>query len=341
RVYGDNPARAILRSVAELVSAFDVTRRPIGFPDAGTLLVSWPGTDLNEAQEVAEGLIAEAKKLQPRAGGRKLPVALSIGLAHGEHSEDYGFPTLDRVAREGASVASAGGGDRCVHTELYSLLQPSAAKLTERRIKRRRSVDAPRGERDLGGLAGAPKPADEHEPIGGPFVEKDPGDPLPLRTLVVPRPIENAAPTPESAQSRALSAASTDEEARDLSLQLEGLFRGPAAHRLSPRQMQEAVIETVLTWKRNQEIARQARVHGEREEEVDQLKRRLAKISQSLADTEAELARISSAEPVETGVSSAFRTVQGLSASDPHLDAKKDMMAQLLEANLELLERIG
>ena len=348
RVYGALVARAILRSVAEVVAHVDRTRAPIGLPVDGGLLTVWPKTGLADALEIAETLIACAKELKPTVGGRKVPIALSIGVAHSGHEQDYSFATLDRVAREGAAVASAGGGDRAVHTELYTLLQPKAGRVAERKpAAERRPLDGPRGERSLAGFGGAPSVKDV-EPIGGPFAEVDAKERELVQRIRVPRsvpapPAEENEPSPHLSAQAALGATTSQDEARDLSRRLERIFLQPRAAGAtpSPRQMQEAVIETVLAWRREQEIARQASVKSEREQEVEQLKRRLAKISQSLLETEAEVARLSHAEADERGVASAFKQVQGLSPSDPMVEAKKLMMAKLLEANLELLRNFG
>lgn len=78
------------------------------------------------------------------------------------------------------------------------------------------------------------------------------------------------------------------------------------------------------------------REHSER---VSQLERRLAKMAQTLDLTEAELQRAMSFKGEDTGVASIYRTVQGISDVEDNLDLKKEMMAAIFEANMELKQQ--
>jgi len=69
---------------------------------------------------------------------------------------------------------------------------------------------------------------------------------------------------------------------------------------------------------------------------IANLERRIEKLTGSLQRTEAELVRLASMKDIELGVSSIFRTVQGLSADDDLADAKRDMLKNIFEANLAL-----
>ncbi|MCB9914626.1 MAG: GGDEF domain-containing protein [Planctomycetes bacterium] len=80
------------------------------------------------------------------------------------------------------------------------------------------------------------------------------------------------------------------------------------------------------------------REHAER---VDLLERRLAKVSQSLELTEGELRRALLAKGVDPGVASIYRTVQGLSDVEHDLELKREMMAAIFEANLELRTQLS
>lgn len=69
---------------------------------------------------------------------------------------------------------------------------------------------------------------------------------------------------------------------------------------------------------------------------IANLERRIEKLTSSLQRTEEELVRLASMKDIELGVSSIFRTVQGLSADDNLADAKRDMLKNIFEANLAL-----
>lgn len=80
------------------------------------------------------------------------------------------------------------------------------------------------------------------------------------------------------------------------------------------------------------------REHADR---VGMLERRLAKVSESLELTEGELQRALHAKGVDPGVSSIYRTVQGLSDVEEDGELKKEMMAAIFEANLELKAQLS
>ena len=70
--------------------------------------------------------------------------------------------------------------------------------------------------------------------------------------------------------------------------------------------------------------------------QVTQLQRRLSKMSDSLAEAEGQMRRGMENMQVETGVASIYRTVQGLADVEHDLELKKEMMAKIFEANIEL-----
>jgi diguanylate cyclase (GGDEF)-like protein len=72
------------------------------------------------------------------------------------------------------------------------------------------------------------------------------------------------------------------------------------------------------------------------ESEVDVLRRRLTKLSDSLELTEEELRRVMKMKAIDPGVASIYRTVQGLDAEDADVELKKEMMSAIFSANLEL-----
>jgi len=70
--------------------------------------------------------------------------------------------------------------------------------------------------------------------------------------------------------------------------------------------------------------------------EVSQLQRRIAKLSQTLEQTESKLSQVSSQGFYDSGVASVYREVQGLSLDAQFYAVKKELMADIFKANLHL-----
>ena len=75
--------------------------------------------------------------------------------------------------------------------------------------------------------------------------------------------------------------------------------------------------------------------------EIDNLQRRIAKLTQSLGLTEQEIARLRNLKDVDDGVASLYRDVQGLNPADARAELKKDLMSAIFEANLDLKRKSG
>ena len=71
---------------------------------------------------------------------------------------------------------------------------------------------------------------------------------------------------------------------------------------------------------------------------IQNLERRVTKLTSSLTRTEGELKRLASMKDIDVGVASLYRTVQGLSDGDDQLEAKRDMLKNIFDANLALRE---
>ena len=74
---------------------------------------------------------------------------------------------------------------------------------------------------------------------------------------------------------------------------------------------------------------------------IEQLERRVTKLTDSLTRTESELNRIAAMKDVEMGVASLYRTIQGLSTGDDQYAAKKEMLKNIFEANVALREAMS
>ncbi len=79
----------------------------------------------------------------------------------------------------------------------------------------------------------------------------------------------------------------------------------------------------------------------EQAERIELLERRIAKLSESLGMTEAELQRVLAQRSTDSGVASVYKNVQGLSATAVQAELKKALMSKIFEANVELRRQIG
>ncbi len=79
----------------------------------------------------------------------------------------------------------------------------------------------------------------------------------------------------------------------------------------------------------------------ETQKTIDQLERRVAKLTESLGLTEAELKRVAQMKNIDLGVASIYRNVQGLSAGDGGAEQKKEMLKTIFDANMSLRAQLA
>ena len=79
---------------------------------------------------------------------------------------------------------------------------------------------------------------------------------------------------------------------------------------------------------------------GQHHREIDVLQRRIAKLAESLQASEANLRRVSKMHRLDPGLASIYREVQGLSEDDSFAETKREMLAKIFEANLDLQEEL-
>ncbi len=103
------------------------------------------------------------------------------------------------------------------------------------------------------------------------------------------------------------------------------------------KAMIELAMNEVAEW-RQSNLAQQL---ADSNRQVENLERRVRKLTDLLDVTEGELRRVASMKDVDTGIASIYRTVQGLSMADPNAELKKELMRNIFEANLALLGRQG
>ena len=73
--------------------------------------------------------------------------------------------------------------------------------------------------------------------------------------------------------------------------------------------------------------------------QIDVLERRIAKLEGSLERTRSAVTRVASTEAVDQGLSSFYRTVQGLAECDALIEVKREMLVRIYRANLVLQKR--
>ena len=139
----------------------------------------------------------------------------------------------------------------------------------------------------------------------------------------------------DEAASRQKEAVENDDNV--IAERLETLFDAVASHRtVNLEKLQTQVTDTVLEMvatERHEAISVREELHNR---EVDLLQRRIAKVNQALGDTERQLTESMGRRPVDDGVASRYREVQGLSADEADYQRKKELVYEIFRANLAL-----
>lgn len=99
----------------------------------------------------------------------------------------------------------------------------------------------------------------------------------------------------------------------------------------------ELVMDVVTDERKASEFARRA-LH---DREVELLQRRVAKLNDSLSLTERRLQEVAAMKNIDDGISSVYREAQGLSADAAQAGKKRELMAEIFQANLKLRNRNG
>jgi len=111
--------------------------------------------------------------------------------------------------------------------------------------------------------------------------------------------------------------------------------RTPAAMQAERELAEQAAV--LLEEMRRRAAAFQIR---QRDDHVDRLERRVAKLVRSLEETEEALKRIAAMKNIDPGIASLYRAVQGLSPDETNRALKKEMMEMIFRANVELQKKI-
>lgn len=109
--------------------------------------------------------------------------------------------------------------------------------------------------------------------------------------------------------------------------------------RLDPTLLQERVYELVMDSVSSERQSADEARRALRDREVDNLQRRIQKLTQSLETTEHRLRQVAAMKHIDDGISSIYRDVQGLSPEDTGFGKKKELMAAIFQANMRLQKK--
>ena len=106
-------------------------------------------------------------------------------------------------------------------------------------------------------------------------------------------------------------------------------------------RIQEEVVSMVLLSVNQERQKLLDSKASEHQAQVDNFERGIAKLNESLESTESELKRIAAMKGIDPGLSSIYRTVQGLSSDEDQLEAKRGMLLNIFNANMELKKHLA
>lgn len=285
-LYGFQVKEQILDALTGLLKHVTRASDFLGCTVDERLLVLVPHTPPEGAGKLARRVLEGTRKLGFDADGRTVRVTVSIGGAHNQRHGELSFETMIEVAEGGLSVASAGGGDRYVHSELYEFFE-----------KKRQS-------RQARGQAAPAAPA-------------------------TPAPLPSAVPDDGL----------TSIAGRLLGDKIRELFGLEEGDRDLMVQIQKQVIAEALREMKGELLAQVSVDQGEHQRQIELLERRIAKLTQSLGMTEAELQRVLRAKSLDPGIASIYKSVQGLSGGEVQMELKRALMEKIFEANVELRKK--
>lgn len=338
-VYGPQLCKSIMSALDDVLSRLDYPAAPAGWSEASRHVLVLPRTALDRALTLSEKLIEEARTLDMKVGRHRLRLAVNVGVAHTDHPRDYSFETLMRVATEGAQVASSGGGGQCIHTELYELLEADAPPVVRRPAPPRPEP----GAASKGWVEVRPAPGARSGSDGFTHARRAGNPSAPARTdSVEVVPVHRD----DEAAARLRPVAPLDEtleagRAHDSMLEhmIGELFEQHGLGKLSTGDLRDRLLVTVTRWSSESRRTLSRELDLRKEEELDRLRRRVTKLTQRLEEAEVRLRHAVVRVPVEDGIASAFRNVQGVSEDDLQYELKREMMRDILRANLRLQGR--
>lgn len=124
-----------------------------------------------------------------------------------------------------------------------------------------------------------------------------------------------------------------------IAARVRDMFAGLGRDPQSLGSVQERVLELVMTLVEDERKSSEAARQALRDREVENMQRRLKKLTESLEQTEHRLREVAALKNIDQGISSIYRTVQGLQESEAQFGKKKDLMSAIFEANLRLQKK--
>lgn len=121
--------------------------------------------------------------------------------------------------------------------------------------------------------------------------------------------------------------------------QVQMLFEGGREAGLSPEAMQERVLDLVMGFVGREREELERAQAAARDREIDLLQRRIRKLNESLEVSEQRISEVATRQDVDEGIASIYREVQGLSEEGQAAAKKKELMAGIFAANLELQKK--
>ena len=106
---------------------------------------------------------------------------------------------------------------------------------------------------------------------------------------------------------------------------------------VAEEKVMELVMDVIAGERKAADEARRAL----QDREVDLLQRRIGKLNETLGHTERRLREVAALKDIDGGISSIYREVQGVNGDDAHAGKKKELMAEIFRANLELQKRLA
>lgn len=105
--------------------------------------------------------------------------------------------------------------------------------------------------------------------------------------------------------------------------------------------LQDKVLELVMSLLGRERAAVAEVESALRDREVGILQRRIQKLGDTLTETERRLREVAALKHLDQGISSVYRQVQGLTGSEPDYRRRRELMAEIFEANLRLQRKQG
>jgi len=165
--------------------------------------------------------------------------------------------------------------------------------------------------------------------------------PLPVPSPVTPAPAPPAAPP----QAPPLSSPDPRQEG-ELFERLRDFLSEHTIAKPDVRGMEKEILDSVLKVLRDEREKsreqREAKAPDPHAEQIELMHRRISKLSGMLDRTEGELRRLAGkSTQADQGIASIYDEVQGIADDENDSDLKKEMMAQIFQANLDLKVRSG